>query len=576
MTAAYDVRPPPRRPVAPRISRAPSEPLPTVPTPDAPPWSSSSPREDALVAELSRLASQHHASEYSRLKFGPNGSPLAYVPYSVQMPDHYREMQAHQLRCAQHKAWWPHNRTIPAVPKRRTIVTANLREQLAAAMESPIILPRTYDRNVSPAHGSQPRWQTSETHPIVISTIIPSELLPALSLHASRSAQRFPVILTVPGTHHLDRLIPVPVAPAPQKVAPPPPIGITPRSPPLPPVTVAITKAFKLSSIFWVHPTVKRAFMGGADPSVQDTRQRRARPVSFIAPSSARSDRDLQEVVCPIRKKSVLKSAPPSPHDLRKELDTDASRTYSKTAFLSAVPSPSVPVISVQVPAVPVIPPVAAAMLGNLYMSSCPGKKVRLDGPVRGRNTVCRDLPSDLTRIKGVGVSCIVCCLDDLELQSLGVHWADYVRAADELDMDILRLPTPEGLAPLDPTALDAHLTRLIDDYTLRGSAILVHCRGGIGRAGIIACCWMLKLGLLGWPSSATQTSAPRETVNPDTMHLVERVISVVRRRRSPKAVETYEQVRFLVDYIEFLRSQGATRNPYCMDLFADWDTHVE
>ena len=40
-------------------------------------------------------------------------------------------------------------------------------------------------------------------------------------------------------------------------------------------------------------------------------------------------------------------------------------------------------------------------------------------------------------------------------------------------------------------------------------------------------------------------------------MRLVERVISVVRRRRSPKAIETYEQVKFLVDFVEHLRSRS-------------------
>ena len=46
--------------------------------------------------------------------------------------------------------------------------------------------------------------------------------------------------------------------------------------------------------------------------------------------------------------------------------------------------------------------------------------------------------------------------------------------------------------------------------------------------------------------------------IRKDTMQLVERVISVIRRRRSPKAVETYEQVRFLVDFVEFQRSKTA------------------
>ena len=129
-------------------------------------------------------------------------------------------------------------------------------------------------------------------------------------------------------------------------------------------------------------------------------------------------------------------------------------------------------------------------------------------------------------------------------------------------------------------TALDSHLTTLIESYTLRGLTILAHCRGGVGRAGIIACCWMLKLGLCGWcPSDA---SSPQTPVRPgeasaDTVRLVERLISVVRRRRSPKAIETYEQVRFLVEYTEFLRSRADTaESSSLMDVFADWDTSVE
>ena len=41
-----------------------------------------------------------------------------------------------------------------------------------------------------------------------------------------------------------------------------------------------------------------------------------------------------------------------------------------------------------------------------------------------------------------------------------------------------------------------------------------------------------------------------------DALHLVEKVIAVMRRRRSIKAIETYEQVRFLLEYVEFLRSK--------------------
>lgn len=182
---------------------------------------------------------------------------------------------------------------------------------------------------------------------------------------------------------------------------------------------------------------------------------------------------------------------------------------------------------------------------------------------------------------------------------------------------------------------LDEHLTRLINTYTLSGTPILVHCRGGVGRAGLVACCWALKLGLCGWidtepasrgapgymaemttaaapmplasPSSSDEVGALQENsksppssvsvdrdadtnecrrdearseeqkkmvssdegaeggedvrqrtgVRRDTLQLVERAITLVRRRRSPKAVETFEQVKFLVDYIEFLRTKA-------------------
>lgn len=97
----------------------------------------------------------------------------------------------------------------------------------------------------------------------------------------------------------------------------------------------------------------------------------------------------------------------------------------------------------------------------------------------------------------------------------------------------------------------------------------------------------MLKLGLCGWietdvtPSAATITSVseikhddpPAETflgwdsetvVRRDTLQMVERVIEVVRRRRSVKAIETLEQVQFLVEYVDYLRVCGRAGGNSC------------
>ena len=36
------------------------------------------------------------------------------------------------------------------------------------------------------------------------------------------------------------------------------------------------------------------------------------------------------------------------------------------------------------------------------------GSAVRLTGPVKGRGSICRDLRSDLTRVRDLGVGCII------------------------------------------------------------------------------------------------------------------------------------------------------------------------
>lgn len=116
-------------------------------------------------------------------------------------------------------------------------------------------------------------------------------------------------------------------------------------------------------------------------------------------------------------------------------------------------------------------------------------------------------------------------------------------------------IPIPEGLAPASLERFDTHLTRLISVYTLSGVPVLAHCRGGVGRAGLVACCWMLKLGLCGWMAASDNSEVGDEgQVRRDTLEQVEKVIGVVRRRRSLKAIETYEQVKFLVCYVDYLR----------------------
>ncbi|WVW85952.1 hypothetical protein I302_107990 [Kwoniella bestiolae CBS 10118] len=207
-------------------------------------------------------------------------------------------------------------------------------------------------------------------------------------------------------------------------------------------------------------------------------------------------------------------------------------------------------------------------VVGNLLLSSCPGKRLRLDGPSRGRGPVCRDLATDLRRIKSEGVGCLVCCLDDPELALLGVPWETYREIANEIGLDVIRLPMPDGFTPVNIGLFDSQITLIATKYSLQGVNVLVHCRGGVGRAGLTACAWAIKMGfvqphpsLLLVESASTKKNGrskplPQELEHQIVMSVVERVIAMIRSRRGLKAIESFEQVQFLARYVGWLRRE--------------------
>ncbi|RCI06012.1 hypothetical protein CU098_007187 [Rhizopus stolonifer] len=182
----------------------------------------------------------------------------------------------------------------------------------------------------------------------------------------------------------------------------------------------------------------------------------------------------------------------------------------------------------------------SSAPKGNVCLSSCPGKKIRLTRPVRGRASIDRDLELDLSRIQSFGIKMIVCCLDDYELAFLGVSWSKYEAAAAERSIDIYRLPMTDGGCPnsmeVVKKAIDA-----INNTVKEGSHVLVHCRGGVGRAGLVASCWLLE-------NLFCQTA--------------EKAISIVREQRSAKAIETLKQADYVIRYSIAMRQRQGLQNP--------------
>ena len=101
-----------------------------------------------ISLQLAQLASQHHASEYSQLKFGHRGCTTRYVPLSLQSPEVYEELRLRQLSSSHVQAWWLTEDT-PDAP--------SLAHALSAAIGEPLPLQPSQSTHAV---------KTSSTHPI--------------------------------------------------------------------------------------------------------------------------------------------------------------------------------------------------------------------------------------------------------------------------------------------------------------------------------------------------------------------------------------------------------------------------
>ncbi|KAK9805660.1 hypothetical protein WJX72_010673 [[Myrmecia] bisecta] len=135
---------------------------------------------------------------------------------------------------------------------------------------------------------------------------------------------------------------------------------------------------------------------------------------------------------------------------------------------------------------------------GKLGLCYCPGKHVK-----RLRVTWKRVLAKDLARLKGdFGVTCIVCLLDTAELQSFKLR--DYAAGVASAGLELEAFPIIEMQPPTDMDATAALIDRLVARMR-RGQVLAVHCRGGVGRAGLIAACVLLHVGQCATPQAAIE-----------------------------------------------------------------------
>lgn len=162
----------------------------------------------------------------------------------------------------------------------------------------------------------------------------------------------------------------------------------------------------------------------------------------------------------------------------------------------------------------------AAGRDGQIGMTICPGKR----GDSQYGNSWERDLTTDLNAIRQWGAKILVTLMEPDEMERLGV--AGLEQAATSNGFQWFHIPITDGEIPDErfESAWPAMAPHLIQQLKA-GHKVVIHCRGGLGRTGMIACLLLIELG-------KTSTNA----------------LKMVRSAR-PGTVETPEQEDYVLSY---------------------------
>ncbi len=161
-------------------------------------------------------------------------------------------------------------------------------------------------------------------------------------------------------------------------------------------------------------------------------------------------------------------------------------------------------------------------VLENLGMTFAPGK--RQSHAMSG--TWERDLDTDLERVsERYRIDTLVSLLTDAELRELGI--GDLVERCVGNGIGVIRFPVGDYSVPGSPEDYYKFISRVVSRLE-DGCRVVVHCKGGLGRAGMTAACIAVAVS--------------KDEIDGDE------AIRLVRIARDG-AVETQEQERFIREY---------------------------
>ncbi|CAM3725454.1 cyclin-dependent kinase inhibitor 3 family protein [Deinococcus frigens] len=162
---------------------------------------------------------------------------------------------------------------------------------------------------------------------------------------------------------------------------------------------------------------------------------------------------------------------------------------------------------------------------GRLGLTFAPGKKGR--SVIQQGVTHDRDVYGDMQTLAADGVNVLTPLIEDFEFDLLGMD--GYHAAAELNNLEVKPFAVPDQHAPGKRADFAAFIDELMTDL-LDGRGVVVHCRGGLGRAGLAAACLLVQGGMTAEGATA-----------------------LVRRTRGPQAIETPAQQQFIHDFADAL-----------------------
>lgn len=156
---------------------------------------------------------------------------------------------------------------------------------------------------------------------------------------------------------------------------------------------------------------------------------------------------------------------------------------------------------------------------GRIGVTFCPGKKQ----PNAATGAWDRDLHTDMSAIREWGADTLVSLVEEDEMSDLGVKVIDMNGATRDHEVAWVHLPIRDVSAPdIDFELAWVHAGPALREDLRAGRDLVVHCKGGLGRAGTVAARLLIEAGV-------------------DVEEAMERV-----RKARPGAIETDAQEAYL------------------------------